>query len=100
LPNYQPLRQTLEMSVIDSTQADELHQRGRQVLHAQTRELDAVIHDLHCRDPHKDQMAIRVPLLMLQAVGVSIQSVLTLTESRGMALGTVSALHGQPWRPP
>jgi hypothetical protein len=74
------------MSIIDSTQADELHQRGREVLHAQTRELDAVIHDLHCLDPHKDQMGIRVPLLMLQAVGVSIHSVLALTEGRGMGI--------------
>jgi len=65
---------------------DELHQRGRALLQAQTRALDAIIHDLHLRDPEMDQPAIRVPLLMLQAVGVSIHSVLALTKSREMAI--------------
>lgn len=63
-----------------------MHQRGREVLHAQTRALDAIIHDLHHLDPHMDQTAIRLPLLMLQAVGVSIHSVLALTESQGMGI--------------
>lgn len=74
------------MSELDHTQADQLHRRGREVLYAQTRCLDAIIHDLHLLDPDKDKMEIRVPLLMLQAVGVSIHSVLALTESRGMGI--------------
>ena len=68
------------------TNSDELHHRGQDVLLAQTRALDAMIHELHCCDPNKDQMAIRVPILMLQAVGVSIHSILTLTKNRDMAI--------------
>jgi hypothetical protein len=86
LLNHQRLGQTWEMSAVDSTRAEELHNRGREILQAQTRALDATIHDLHHLDPHMDEMAIRVPILMLQAVGVSIRSVLALTESRGMGI--------------
>lgn len=65
---------------------DALHKRGRSILHAQTRALDAVIHDLHLLDVSMDKPAIRVPLLMLQALGVSVNSVLALTERRDMAI--------------
>ena len=65
---------------------DDLHRRGRNLLHAQTRALDAIIHELHLLDPDRDQPAIRVPLLMLQAVGVSLHSVLALTQNRDMAI--------------
>jgi len=74
------------MSETGKGQADALHGRGRALLHAQTRALDAIIHDLHLIDPAMDKLAIRVPLLMLQAVGVSIHSVLALTRSRDMAI--------------
>lgn len=67
-------------------QPDELHHRGRAILGAQTRALDAIIHDLHLLDPDMNKPAIRVPLLMLQAVGVSIHSILTLTQKRDMAI--------------
>jgi hypothetical protein len=70
----------------NSTPADRFHDRGRGVLHAQTRALDAIIHDLNLLDPELDKIAIRVPLLMLQAVGVSVHSVLALTRSRDMAI--------------
>lgn len=69
-----------------SNPIDEFHQRGRALLHAQTRALDAVIHDLHLRDSDMEDRAVRVPLLMLQAVGVSLHSVLALTKSRDMAI--------------
>lgn len=65
---------------------DDLHRRGRDLLKAQTRALDAIIHDLHLLDPGMDQPAIRVPLMMLQAVGVSLHSVLALTQNRDMAI--------------
>ncbi len=74
------------MATNNNSQTDLLHERGRKILHAQTQALDAVIHDLHLLDPHMDKMAIRVPLLMLQAVGVSINSVLALTQRRDMAI--------------
>ena len=67
-------------------QPDELHDRGRALLHAQTRALDGVIHDLHLIDPDKNKPSVRIPLLMLQAVGVSFHSVLTLTQTRDMAI--------------
>ncbi|TFI58863.1 hypothetical protein E2493_07290 [Sphingomonas parva] len=74
------------MSGANGTPADHLHDRGRGVLHAQAGALDAIIHDLHLLDPDLDNIAIRVPLLMLQAVGVSLDSVLALTRSRDMAI--------------
>jgi hypothetical protein len=74
------------MSTTKLTQADELQQRGRLILQMQARALDEIIHDLHLLDPGMDKPAIRVPLLMLQAVGVSIHSVIVLTQSRDMAI--------------
>lgn len=74
------------MSDTNRTQSAELHERGRALLRAQTRALNAIIHDLHLLDPDLEKPAIRVPLLMLQAVGVSIHSVLVLTQSRDMAI--------------
>ncbi len=80
------VRQIQRMSDSRSIPADQLHQRGRSILYAQTRALDAIIHDLHLLDPDMEKFAIRVPLLMLQAVGVSIHSVLALTQRRDMAI--------------
>ena len=74
------------MSKSNLTQADELHERGQGLLKMQAHALDAVIYDLHLLDPNMDKPAIRVPLLMLQAVGVSMHSVLALTQSRDMAI--------------
>lgn len=67
-------------------QPDELHQRGRELIGAQTLALDAIIHDLHCLDPDMDKPTIRIPALMLQALGVSINSILILTLNRDMAI--------------
>lgn len=73
-------------SVIDPTRRDEFHLRGSEILELQTRALDALIHDLHQLDPEKTIIEIRTPLLMLQAVGVSVHSVLALTSKRDMAI--------------
>lgn len=77
----------------DGETADELrarrssqHQRGRQILHAQTRAIEALIHELRPLDTTGDDPSIRVPVLMLQAVGVSVHSVLALTKERDMAI--------------
>ena len=78
--------QTIRMTEEIIAPPDELHDRGRALLGAQSRALDAIIHDLHLLDPDMDKPAVRVPLLMLQAVGVSIHSILTLTQKRDMAV--------------
>lgn len=62
------------------------HERGRNILRAQTQAIDSLIHPLHELDPSIDREAFRVPLLMLQAVGVSIHSVLELTRERNMGI--------------
>ena len=62
------------------------HDTGRSLLNAQTRALDAIIHDLIKIDSDRDREDVRVPLLMLQAVGVSVHSVLALTRERSMAI--------------
>lgn len=62
------------------------HQRGRNILNAQTRAIDSLIHELHALDPAVDRETFRVPLLMLQAVGVSVHSVLNLTRERDMGI--------------
>lgn len=67
-------------------QFSECHRRGRELLQAQTRAIDTLIHELHSVDASGDDVAIRVPLLMLQAVGVSVHSVLALTLERDMAI--------------
>jgi hypothetical protein len=67
-------------------QLSEHHRLGRNLLHAQTRAIDALIHELHALDTARENEAIRVPLLMLQAVGVSVHSVLTLTHQRDMSI--------------
>lgn len=64
----------------------ELHQRGLALLHDQTRALDGVIHELHILDDDQDQPAIRIPILMAQAVGVSLHSVIALTRTPDMAI--------------
>ena len=74
------------MSETNQALADELHARGRSLLYAQTRALDAILHDLHHLDPDMNKLPIRLPILMLQAVGVSIHSLLLLTQNREMAI--------------
>jgi len=69
-----------------NAQLSEYHQRARELLQAQTRAIDALIHELHPLDTSGDDVAIRVPILMLQAVGVSVHSVLALTLERDMAI--------------
>lgn len=76
-------------SAVDASRRDEFHSRGREILELQTRALDALIHDLHLLDPKKTITEIRTPLLMLQAVGVSVHSVLALTVNRDMAIRDV-----------
>lgn len=63
-----------------------LHRLGRDLLTEQAGELDRIIHELHELDDGRSVPSIRVPLLMLQAVGVSIHSVLALTVRRDMAI--------------
>jgi hypothetical protein len=62
------------------------HQKGRELLYAQTRAIDALIHELESLDVEGERVEIRVPLLMLQAVGVSVHSVLALTRERDMGI--------------
>lgn len=68
------------------SQLSEYHRLGRNLLHAQTRALDALIHELHELDGAESNLAIHVPLLILQAVGVSVHSVLALTRERDMSI--------------
>lgn len=77
----------------DREAADELrarrssqHQRGRQILRAQTLAIEALIDELRSLDTTGDDPSIRLPVLMLQAVGVSVHSVLALTKERNMAI--------------
>lgn len=56
------------------------------LLRAQTLTLDAVIGEMDRLDADMDKPAIRVPLLMLQAAGVSIHSLLALTRERDMSI--------------
>ncbi|MEH3108305.1 MAG: DUF5677 domain-containing protein [Sphingomonas fennica] len=65
---------------------DYFHAEGRAILTAQTRALDAVIHDMSILDPDQQRLELRIPMLMLQAVGISVHSVLALTTTRGMAI--------------
>lgn len=67
-------------------QLSEYHRLGRSLLHAQTRAIDSLIHELLALDGAGESKAIRVPLLMLQAVGVSVHSVLALTRERDMGI--------------
>ena len=64
----------------------EYHERGRALLHAQTRAIDSLIDELRLLDSAGENSAIRVPLLMLQAAGVSVHSVLALTRERDMSI--------------
>lgn len=68
------------------TKFSEYHVLGRNLLLAQTRALDALIHELHQLDAMGNGEAIRVQCLMLQAVGVSVHSVLALTRERDMSI--------------
>ncbi|RIV84381.1 hypothetical protein D2V17_11840 [Aurantiacibacter xanthus] len=68
------------------TRLAEFHQQGRVLLQEQTRALDATIDQLNERDPNHLSPSVWIPMLMLQAVGVSVQSVLALTQERTMAI--------------
>lgn len=77
------------MSQVDERELavlNDFHVRGRQLLEAQTNSLNAVIDVLHNLDLEKARSSVWVPALMLQAVGVSIHSVLALTHKRSMAI--------------
>ena len=69
-----------------TTQLDAFHDRGRELLADQARSLDAIIGTLHELDPARTRPSVWVPMLMLQAVGVSVHSVLALTRERSMAI--------------
>lgn len=69
-----------------SAQLAAFHQRGRLLLQEQTRALDAIIGEMHNRDPNRIRPSVWIPMLMLQAVGVSVHSVLALTQERTMAI--------------
>lgn len=69
-----------------STQLAAFHQRGRLLLQEQAKALDAIIDELHGRDPDRTLPSVWIPMLMLQAVGVSLHSVLALTQERTMAI--------------
>lgn len=56
------------------------------MLEDQSRAIDALIAELLPLDPDGEDVLVRVPLLMLQAVGVSLRSVLRLTEMRDMSI--------------
>lgn len=62
------------------------HAAGRELLLAQTRAIDVLIHDMLSLDPDGTSSEVRVPMLMLQAAGTSIHSVLALTGERDMAI--------------
>jgi hypothetical protein len=61
---------------------DEPYEKLRVALGLQTRHLDSVIHALRDRD----EEPLRVTLLMIQAFGVTANSVLRLTATRDMAI--------------
>ncbi|MCI1141303.1 hypothetical protein MOP88_01300 [Sphingomonas sp. WKB10] len=65
---------------------DDQHSRARRMLEDQSRAIDALIAELLPLDPDGEDVLVRVPLLMLQAVGVSLRSVLRLTEMRDMSV--------------
>lgn len=67
-------------------QLSDFHARGSALLTEQTRALDSLIHDLHKLDPRREQPSLWVPMLMLQAVGVSAHSIIRLTRERDMAI--------------
>lgn len=76
----------IDEAVAGRAELSAYHRRGRDILHAQTRAIDSLIYELHALDPAIDREAFRVPLLMLQAVGVSVHSVLKLTHERDMGI--------------
>jgi hypothetical protein len=62
------------------------HQFGRDLLRLQTEAIDELLHDLSALDSLNSQPEVYVPVLMMQAVGVSIHSVLSLTRERDMGI--------------
>lgn len=68
------------------SERSQFHQAGLSLLLSQTRAIDALIYELHALDSLRQNAEIRVPLLMLQAVGVSVHSVLALTRERNMSI--------------
>lgn len=73
-------------AMLSPTQREMLHSGGRQLLFDQAQALEHLIHEMHELDAGRAVPSIRVPLLMLQAVGVSIHSVLALTVKRDMTI--------------
>ena len=74
------------ISTSEAKTLDDQHRRGHQLLRMQTRAIDELIFDLLPLDPNTDRSEIRVPLLMMQAAGTSVHSVLALTQERNMAI--------------
>jgi len=62
------------------------HRFGRELLESQTEAIDKLIHDLSGLDSSNSKPEFYVPILMMQAVGVSIHSVLSLTRERDMGI--------------
>lgn len=62
------------------------HQFGRDLLRSQTEAIDDLLHDLSGLDSLNSKPEVYVPILMMQAVGVSIHSVLSLTRERDMGI--------------
>ena len=74
----------------DVTTFDVFHKIGRELLCAQLRNLDSLIHDL-APSPSEGQIievapGLRAQIWMLQGIGVSLNSVLRLTDTRDMSI--------------
>ncbi|GAB1582632.1 DUF5677 domain-containing protein [Phyllobacterium phragmitis] len=74
----------------DTPTLDAFHEKGRELLYLQMRNIDALIHELAPPQANGGKIEvdndIRIIVWMLQAIGVSINSVLKLTESRDMSI--------------
>ncbi|MDH0369933.1 MULTISPECIES: hypothetical protein [Brucella] len=68
------------------TQTSLCHQFGRDLLRSQTEAIDELLHDLSGLNSVNSKPEVYVPILMMQAVGVSIHSVLSLTRERDMGI--------------
>lgn len=62
------------------------HQLGRDLLRLQTEAIDELLHELSDMRGLNYKAEVFVPILMMQAVGVSIHSVLSLTRERDMGI--------------
>lgn len=68
------------------------HQQGLQLLEKQTRIIDYIIFHLHNQDKDMSNKHIRIPLLMIQAAGVSIHSITKLLKERDMSIRDAFAI--------